>query len=111
MPKATRDIVPLSPYHNLSAGDLGDRLGALKAEIGGLQDQEKALREELIRRGSPAIDGAVYSASITEAVRWTLDSKAVRTEMGDAWYDARCRQSVVTTVAVKSRPVTVQLAA
>ena len=74
MPKATRDIVPLSPYHNLPAGDLVDRLGALKAEIGGLQDQEKALREELIRRGSPSIEGAAYSAAITEAVRWTLDT-------------------------------------
>jgi hypothetical protein len=110
MPKATR-ILPSSPYHNVSVGDLVDRLGAVKTEIGGLQSQEKALREELIRRGTPIIDGAVYSATITEAVRWSLDTGALRTEMGSHWYDARCRQSVVTTVAVKARPVAVQLAA
>lgn len=110
MPKATR-ILPLSPYHNLSAGNLVDRLGALKAELCGLQAQEKALRDELIRRGSSSLDGAVYSATITQAVRWTLDTGAVRSKMGADWYDAHCRQSVVTTVAVKARPVVAQLAA
>jgi hypothetical protein len=106
MPKAT-PILPLSPYYNLSAGDLVDRLG----EIGGLQALEKALRDELLRRGSSSVDGAVYSATITDAVRWSLDTGAVRTEMGSDWYDAHCRQSVVTTVAVKARPVTRLLAA
>jgi hypothetical protein len=110
MPKATC-ILPPSPYHNLSAGDLVDRFGALKAELGGLQAQEKALRDELIRRGSSNLDGAVYSATITEAVRWTLDTGAVRAKMGSDWYDAHCRQSVVTTVAVKARTVTRALAA
>jgi hypothetical protein len=110
MPKATR-IVPPSPYHNLSAGDLVDRLGAVKAELSGLQAQEKGLRDELIRRGSASLDGSVYSATITEAVRWTLDTGTVRAKMGSDWYDAHCRQSVVTTVAVKARPVAVQLAA
>ena len=110
MPQAPR-ILPPSPYHNLSAGDLVDRLGALKAEVGGLQAQEKALRDELIRRKASSLDGAVYRATITEAIRWTLDTGAVRAKMGADWYDAHCRQSVVTTVAVKARPVTRTLAA
>ena len=110
MPKATR-ILPLSPYHNISTGDLVDELGALKARIADLEAREKLLHAELIDRRTACPEGAVYSASITEAVRWTLDSKAVRVEMGSAWYNARCRQSLVTTVAVKARPVALQLAA
>ena len=110
MPKATR-ILPPSPYHNISAGDLVDELGTLKAHIADLEAREKLLRAELIDRRTTCAEGSVYSATITEAVRWTLDSKAVRAEMGDGWYDARCRQSLVTTVAVKARPVAVQLAA
>jgi hypothetical protein len=110
MPKATR-ILPPSPFHNLSAGDLVDRLGALKAELSGLQAQEKALRDELIRRGSSSLDGAVYSATITEAVRWTLDTGAVRSKMGTDWYDAHCRSALVTTVTVRARPVAHALAA
>lgn len=110
MPKAI-PILPPSPYHNISTGDLVDELGALKARIVDLEAREKLLRAELIDRRATCADGSVYSATITEAVRWTLDSKAVRAEMGSAWYDARCRQSVVTTVAVKARPAVVQLAA
>ena len=108
MPKAA---AILSPFHNLAAGDLVDRLGSLKAEIAELETREKALRDELIRRNVPAIEGAAYDATISSAVRWTLDSRAVKAEMGAAWWDARCRQSLVTTVAVKPRAVVVQLAA
>ena len=66
MPKAT---AILSSFHNLSASDLADRLGTLKAEIAELEAREKALRDELIRRGVPAVEGAVYDATITAAVR------------------------------------------
>jgi hypothetical protein len=60
----------------------------------------------------PGIEGAVYDATITEAIHWTLDAKAVKSEMGGAWYDARCRQSLVTTVKTTARAaVAVQLAA
>jgi hypothetical protein len=40
MPQATH-ILPSSPYHNLSAGDLVDRLGAVKTEIGTLERVRK----------------------------------------------------------------------
>ena len=108
MPKATSI---LSQFHNIPAGDLVDHLGALKAEIADLETREKALRDELIRRGVPAIEGAVYDATITEAVRWTLDTKAVKAEMGAAWYDARCRQSLVTTVKTTAGAAAMQIAA
>ena len=71
MPKATANIVSVSPYHNHSAGDLADQLGTLKAEIAALEDREKSLRDELIRRGG-AGSGAIYRATISDAVRWTL---------------------------------------
>ena len=111
MPKATANIVSVSPYHNHSTGDLADQLGTLKAEIAALEDREKSLRDELIRRGGAEIEGTVYRATISDAVRWTLDAKGVRSEMGDAWWNARCRQSLVTTVAVKALAVSPKLAA
>ena len=100
MPKAIVNI-PLSPYHNLPAGDLADQLGTLKAEIAVLEDREKTLRDELIRRGVGECHGAAFGASITEGIRWTLNTQAVKAEMGLPWYDAHCRQSSVTTVSVK----------
>src|SRR5436190_22419631 len=78
MPKA---IPIISAFHNLSAGDLADQLGALKAEIAELEAREKFLRDELIRRSDGEVEGSFYRATISDAVRWTLDAKAVRSEM------------------------------
>jgi hypothetical protein len=108
MPKAVSII---SPFHNLPAGEVADQLGTLKAEIADLEAREKALRNELLRRGGTMIEGAVFCAIVSEAVRWTLDAKVVRTEMGESWWTARCRQALITTVAVKARSVTAKLAA
>ena len=110
MPKATVQIITRS-LHYLALPALVDELGTLKVQIAELETREKSLRDELIARGSATAEGRNYSASITEAVRWTLDAKSVRSEMGDTWWNARCRRGVVTTVAVKPRPVSVQLAA
>ena len=108
MPKATPI---LSVFDNRPAGDLADELGTVKAQIAELETREKALRDELIRRGVPTIEGATYSATITEAIRWTLNTAAIKAEMGLPWYDARCRQSRVTTVAVKALAAPARLAA
>ena len=108
MPKATAIV---SQFHNIPAGDLADQLVALKALIADLEAREKALRDELVRRGESAIEGALFRATVAEAVRWTLDTKAVKAQMGAAWYDAHCRQAMVTTVAVKARTGSLPLAA
>ena len=101
MPKAIANIVSVSPYHNLAAGDLADQLGSVKAEIADLEAREKNLRDELIRRGVAECQGAAFGVNITEGIRWTLNTQAVKSEMGLAWYDAHCRQQSVTTVSVK----------
>jgi hypothetical protein len=111
MAKAIANIVSVSPYHNLSAGDLADELGNLSADIAELDARRKAYREELIRRGVPECEGALFRATVSNAVRWTIDSKTVKAEMGSAWWDAHCQQSLVTTVAVKARTGAVRLAA
>jgi hypothetical protein len=110
MPKATVQTIT-STLHNFALPALVDELGTVKAQIAELETRERSLRDELIARGPATAEGLCYSASITEAVRWTLDAKSVRSEMGDAWWNTRCRQGVVTTVAVKPRLVSVQLAA
>jgi hypothetical protein len=56
-------------------------------------------------------EGAQYGATVTQAIRWTLDTKAVRAECGDDWFNSRCRQSVVTTVTVAALASSQKLAA
>ena len=98
MPKATRI---LSQFHNLPTGDLVDQLGGVKAAIADLQSREKALRDELLARTVAQAEGAQFGAIITRSIRWTLDTKAVKAEMGEGWYDQHCRQTAVTTVNVE----------
>jgi hypothetical protein len=57
MPKATVNIVSVSPYHNHSTGALADELGRLATEIAELEGRRKAFREEMIRRGVPEAEG------------------------------------------------------
>jgi hypothetical protein len=94
-----------------SVGDLADEIGKLCAEIADLEGRRKNFREELIRRGVAEAEGALFRATVSDAVRWTIDSALVKAEMGVAWWDARCRQSLVTTVAVKARTGFTKLAA
>src|SRR5258708_32723962 len=108
MPKATAII---SSFHNLPVGELVDQLGSVKAEIADLEAREKSLGAELLKRCVIEAEGAVYAAAVTQAVRWTLDAKAVRSEMGDSWWNGRCKQALVTTVSVAARAVPAKLAA
>jgi len=97
MPKA---VPILSPFHNLPVGDLADHLGDVKARIADLEAREKSLRDELLRRGVAGCQGKRFSATIASEVRWTLNTAAVKAEMGADWWNARCRQSMVTKVCV-----------
>ena len=114
MPQATRI---LSQFDNLPIGELVDQLGSVKAEIADLETREKSLRAELLKRCVTEAEGSLYGAAITQAVRWTLDPKALKAEMGEGWYNRHCRQTAVTTVnieplvAVAARAVSPKLAA
>ncbi len=110
MPKATPSISP-SPFHNLPVGEVVDRLGSIKTQIADLEIREKALRDKLLRRGITTAAGDAYDASVTQAVRWTIDTKALKAEFGADWYDRHCRQALVTTVKVEPRAVVLPVAA
>ena len=44
----------------------------MKAAIAALQERDKSLREELLRRGFGECQGAALSVQVTDAIRWTL---------------------------------------
>ena len=102
MPKAVSvSIATPSIYHNLPVGEIVDQLGGVKAAIADLEKREKALRDELLARAVSQVEGRHFGAIVTQSIRWTLDTKAVKAEMGEGWYDAHCRQSAVTTVNIE----------
>src|ERR1051325_1238455 len=108
MPKATAII---SAVHNLPVGELVDQLGSVKAEIADLETRQQSLRAELLKRCVTEAEGAHFAAAVTQAVRWTLDAKAVRAEMGDNWWNGRCKSALITTVTVAPLAAPQKLAA
>lgn len=94
--------------------DLGDTArtidvaATLRDHIKELSKVEKALTLELTgdveltrdtEQGNAAtVPGINFYANISETVRWSLDSKAVKAEMGENWYNERCRQTIVRGV-------------
>jgi hypothetical protein len=103
MPKAIAHSTLLSPFHNLSIGELADQLGHAKAEAAEVKSREDALRAALIARGITEAEGMLFRATVSEAARWTLDTERVKAEMGNAWYEARSKVGVCTTVRVSAR--------
>lgn len=85
-----------------------DALAELRGHIKELQTIEKSLCKELT--GDLALDtetpqglaarlnGVNHYLTVAEVSRWTLDTKAVKAEMGEQWYDERCKVGTVRTV-------------
>jgi|SRR5579863_4251956 len=106
MPQAKANHTPItsvSPFHNLSLGEIVDQLGHAKAEVAAAKEREEALRLELIDRGATEAEGALFRATVSEAPRWTLDPERIREEMGAAWCDARSKIGTCTTVRISAR--------
>lgn len=85
-----------------------DALAEIRSHIKELQAIEKSLCNELTgdlsldtetpQGLSARLDGVNHYLTVAEVSRWTLDTKTVRAEMGDEWYNARCKVGMVRTV-------------
>lgn len=105
------DDLPQMPGSN--AAPMIDYAGRLRQHIKELTAIEKALTKTLTgdveltgetEQGKCGeLPGVNFIATITEAIRWSLDTKAVKEEMGDTWYDAHCRTTPVRTVKYNER--------
>lgn len=75
-----------------------DQVGALDVEIKALQKTRKAMVESLSGLEHGKHDGLSFVATVVEKVDWRLDTKALKVEFGDDWYNARCKQSLSRAV-------------
>ncbi len=103
MPKATADLIPITPLHNLSLGEIVDQLGHAKVAAADAKATEDALRTALIARGVSEAEGALFRVAVTSGTRWTLNAEAIREEMGELWAIAHSKVSTITSVRVSAR--------
>ncbi|MBF0246822.1 MAG: hypothetical protein HQL36_01920 [Alphaproteobacteria bacterium] len=83
-----------STFHNYPDTALVDAIGDLDGEIKALQDRMKDAKEEFTRRGLDKALGERFSVCRSESVSWRLDTKAVKTAMGEDWCTAHSKPSL-----------------
>lgn len=87
--------------HNIAA--IIDEVGTLDRKIKALQKDRKTMVEHLTGLKHGKHDGLSFVATVVEKIDWRLDTKAVKLEMGDPWYDKRCKQ--VSSRAVRTASI------
>lgn len=101
MPKVS--TTTSKPGRRNDLASLVDRLGALKAQIATLCDEEKAIKEQLVDTRLPFVDGDLFRATIATSERTTLDSNTVKMFLTPSQILQCQRVCEVTTVRVTAR--------
>lgn len=98
-------------FDNMSAGMLADLIGDLDCQAKALEAELKAAKDALKARGADKVDGTRFSVTFSASIRQTLDSAAVKAEMGQTWFDDRSKLAEVLTCRVSVNKAALALAA
>lgn len=85
-----------------------DQLGHIKAQIADLEEQEKALREDILAMGKDEVEGDLFRATVSTASREGRD-KAFKDRIEELVVEHLSRQFIAahtTATAVRSVRVT-----
>jgi hypothetical protein len=94
------NTTPAARFHNMPASLLADAIGALDAQIKALETEKDAARMALIARGSARAEGERFTVSFVTSIRQSLDTAAVKAEMGQQWFDDHSKLAEVTAMRV-----------
>lgn len=89
-------------FDNFAAEALADELGAIDEALKVMEARASALKAELKRRGLETAQGERFIVTRSDAVRWTLDSAAVKAAMGEEWANRHSKITPVTSFRVKA---------
>ena len=81
-----------------------DRIDAifdLDQEIKGLKERRDELAAPLKDLESGDYEGFTSIAKVVHKMDWRLDTKSLKSEMGEAWYEKRCK--IVKSSSVRTR--------
>jgi hypothetical protein len=74
--------------HRLSAGELSDEVGTIKAEIADCEAKLEALKAEAVRRQLTEADGRLFRVTLSAPTTGSrIDTSLLRKVMGDAFVD------------------------
>jgi hypothetical protein len=94
------NTTPAARFHNMPASMLADAVGALDAQIKALEAEKEEARMALKARGIARAEGDRFTVTFSTSIRQTLDTAAVKTEMGQQWFDDHSKLAEVTAMRV-----------
>lgn len=80
-----------------------DELAELKAAIAPLQEREAVIKDYLKATGKDRIHGTAHDAVISLSERETVDTKALRRDLGEDCIAPYLSRSIVTVLKVTAR--------
>ena len=96
-----------SKLHNLSPAMLADLIGELDRKSKDAEAELKAAKEALKARGLVSATGERFTIQLANRIRATLDTAAVKAELGQVWYDDHCKLAEVSTIRIAAIPAQV----
>ncbi len=95
-------------FHNLSPSMLADLIGQLDRQAKSATSELEAAKSAFKDRGLLIAEGEGFSVMVQKSIRATLDTAAVKSELGQSWYDDHCKLAEVSTLRISaSSPVAV----
>src|SRR5258708_30404320 len=89
-----------SRFHNLSPSMLADLIGELDRKSKDAEADLKAAKDAFKARGLTTAQGEAFAVMQTASIRQTLDTTAVKAEMGRQWFDDHSKLAEVVTLRI-----------
>jgi hypothetical protein len=87
-------------FHNLSPSMLADLIGDLDRKAKSASAELDAAKDAFKAAGHLIASGDVFSVMVQKSIRQTLDTSAVKAEMGQVWFDDRSKLGEVVTLRI-----------
>lgn len=87
-------------FHALSDAQLADEIGAIDGEMDAAKTRQDEARAEMTARGKWAIEGRLFTVQKSVCATSSIDTAAVRAEMGEAWVAAHSKPGKRTNFKV-----------
>lgn len=87
-------------FHNMAPAQLADVIGGLDAQIKALEAEKDSAHKALLSLSTEKAEGERFTVTFSTSIRQTLDTAAVKAEMGQQWFDDHSKLAEVTAMRV-----------
>ncbi len=95
-------------FHNLSPAMLADLIGSLDRQAKAAASELEAAKDAFKSRGLLIAEGEGFTVMVQKSIRATLDNAAVKSELGQSWYDDHCKLAEISTLRIAAaKPVAI----